>query len=69
MPGLAALKAAVPGDLHVRYRDLQSGADIQYSSRNPKLISALHDWFDAQVADHGMDAIAGHDDDSMQHHQ
>lgn len=67
MPGLAALKAAVPGKLHVRYRELQSGAEIQYSSRDPKLISALHEWFDAQVADHGTDAMAGHDHDSMQH--
>jgi hypothetical protein len=69
MPGLAALKAAVPGELHVRYRDLQSGAEIQYSSRDPKIVSALHEWFDAQVADHGTDAMAGHDHDSMQHHQ
>jgi hypothetical protein len=67
MPGLAALKAAVPGELHVRYRDLQSGAEIQYSSDDPKLVSALHEWFDAQVADHGTDAMAGHDHDSMQH--
>jgi hypothetical protein len=61
MPGLAALKAAVPGELRVRYRDVQSGADIQYSSRDPKIVSALHEWFDAQVADHGKDAMAGHD--------
>jgi hypothetical protein len=69
MPGLAALKAAIPGELHVRYRDLQSGAEIQYSSRNPKVVSALHEWFDAQVADHGTDAMTGHDHDSMQHDQ
>ncbi len=67
MPGLAALKAAVPGELHVRYRDLKSGAEIQYSAHGPKLVSALHEWFDAQVADHGTDAMAGHDHDSMQH--
>jgi hypothetical protein len=66
MPGLAALKAAVPGELHVRYRDLPTGAEIQYSSRDPKLVSALHEWFDAQVADHGTDAMAGHDHGSMQ---
>jgi hypothetical protein len=69
MPGLAALKAAVPGELHVRYRDLQSGAEIEYSSRDPKLVSAVHEWFDAQVADHGMDAMAGRDHDSMHHDQ
>jgi hypothetical protein len=67
MPGLAALKSAIPGDLQVRYRDLQSGAEIRYSSRNPKVVAAVHEWFDAQVADHGMDAMAGHDHASMQH--
>ena len=61
MPGLGAPKAAVPGELHVRYRDLRSGAEIQYSSHDPKHVSALHEWFDAQVADHGKDAMAGHD--------
>jgi hypothetical protein len=40
-------------------------AEIQYSSSNPKVVSALHEWFDAQLADHGTDAMAGHD--SMQH--
>ena len=67
MPGLAVIKSAIPGDLQVRYRDLQSGAEIRYSSSNPKVISALHAWFDAQLADHGKDAMAGHDHGSMQH--
>ncbi len=67
MPGLAALKSAIPGDLQVRYRDVQSGAEIRYSSRNPKVVVALHEWFDAQLADHGTDAMAGHDHASMQH--
>jgi len=34
MPGLAVLKAAVPGELRVRYRGLQSGAEIQYPSHD-----------------------------------
>ena len=67
MPGLAALKSAIPGDLQVRYRDVQSGAEIRYSSRNPRVVVALHEWFDAQLADHGTDAMAGHDHASMQH--
>jgi hypothetical protein len=67
MPGLAALKAAAPGELHVRHRDRQSGAEIRYSSRKPRVVSALHEWFDAQVADHGTNAMAGHDHDSMQY--
>jgi hypothetical protein len=42
MPGLALLKSADPGDLRVRYRDIQTGAEIQYSSSNPKVVWALH---------------------------
>jgi len=42
MPGLALLKSADPGDLRVRYRDIQTGAEIQCSSSNPKVVWALH---------------------------
>jgi|SRR5579862_9402106 len=65
MPGLAKLKTANPGDLSVRYRELAKGAQIEYSSRIPEVIAAIHEWFDAQLADHGADAMAGHD--HMQH--
>jgi hypothetical protein len=67
MPGLAVLRSTMPGDLQVHYRDIRSGAEIQYSSNNPKVVSAVHEWFGAQVADHGTDAMAGHDHASMQH--
>ena len=67
MPGLAALRAAPPGDVRIRYRDIPAGAEIEYSSGNPALIAALHDWFDAQLADHGADAMSGHDHASMNH--
>jgi hypothetical protein len=60
MPGLAALKAAPPGAITIGYRDLPDGAELRYRSRDPALVAALHDWFDAQVADHGADAVAGH---------
>jgi hypothetical protein len=66
MPGLAKLKTANPGELSIRYRELANGAQIEYSSRIPELILAIHDWFDAQLADHGPDAMAGHD--HMEHH-
>ena len=66
MPGLTKLKTPNPGDLSMRYRELANGAEIEFSSRIPELVSAIHEWFDAQLADHGADAISGHD--HMGHH-
>jgi len=66
MPGLAALKAAPPGDLQSTYREIPAGAEIVYFSRNPSVVTAVHQWFDAQLSDHGADAMAGHDH-SMPH--
>lgn len=68
MPGLAELKAAQPGEIKIQYRELKTGAEIIYTTKNPKLVAALHQWFDAQLADHGNDAMAGHDH-SMMHPQ
>lgn len=68
MPGLSELKAAQPGEIKIQYRELKTGAEITYSSKNPKLVAALHQWFDAQLADHGHDAMSGHDH-SMMHPQ
>lgn len=61
MPGLAQLQAARPGEISIAYRDVEGGAELAYRSANPQLVSALHAWFDAQVSDHGADAMAGHD--------
>ncbi len=66
MPGLAALKAASPGELRLQYRDVKFGAEVEYVADNPKLVAVVHEWFDAQLSDHGTDAIAGHNH-SMQH--
>lgn len=60
MPGLAELRSAKPGALTVTCRDVDGGAELDYVSADPKLVAALHAWFDAQLADHGMDAMAGH---------
>lgn len=68
MPGLAELKAAQPTEIKIQYRELKTGAEIIYTTENPKLVAALHQWFDAQLADHGQDAMAGHDH-SMMHPQ
>lgn len=60
MPGLAQLKAAQPGQVRIGYREVDGGAEITYSSADPALVEALHAWFDAQLADHGKDAMPGH---------
>lgn len=58
MPGMAEMKAAKPGELTVRYRELNDGAELDYVSHSPTIIAAIHRWFDAQLADHGRDAVA-----------
>lgn len=63
MPGLAQLKGAKPGQIAITYQDVEGGAELTYRTGNAKLVSALHAWFDAQLSDHGADAMAGH-----QHH-
>lgn len=63
MPGLSELKAAKPGQIEIRYREVAGGAELTYQSADKKLVAALHNWFDAQLSDHGTDAMAGE-----QHH-
>jgi len=60
MPGLAALKAASPGEISITYKELTDGAELSYATPNADLVSALHKWIDAQLSDHGKDAKAGH---------
>ena len=59
MPGLAALNAGAPM-VKVVYADAAQGAQITFTTGDPSLVAALHSWFDAQVMDHGTDAMAGH---------
>ena len=66
MPGLAELQAARPGQVAIGYREVPGGAELAYTTRSPKLVRALHEWFDAQLSDHGADAMAG--DMPMHHH-
>lgn len=60
MPGLAELKAAKPGQIAIEYRDIKDGAELTYKTSDAKMVSALHKWFDAQLSDHGKDAMEGH---------
>jgi hypothetical protein len=58
MPGLADLRVGYRR-FTVRYRDLPDGAQIDYRTTDPSLVTAIRDWFDAQLGDHGADAQAG----------
>lgn len=64
MPGLEQLRAAKPGQISITYKDIKGGGKLTYRSDDPKLASSLHVWFDAQLSDHGADAMDGH----MHHH-
>ena len=68
MPGLAELRSAKPGQVRIAYRDVKAGAELAFKTSDPALVTALHRWFDAQLSDHGRDAIEGHQHDhgSMQ---
>jgi hypothetical protein len=58
MAGLHALVMGHEG-LTITYGDVEYGAQIRYEAVAPDLIDALHDWFDAQVRDHGDHAQPG----------
>ena len=55
MPGLAELERGA-GRVEVRYEELPDGARIVLTSEDPELVGAVHEWFDAQLSDHGDDA-------------
>jgi hypothetical protein len=58
MPWLAELKAGT-SKIDVSYAALSDGAEIRYKAKDPKLVMAIHEWFAAQVSDHGHHA-SGH---------
>ncbi len=55
MPGLEELEANADA-LAVRYSERPDGAEVHFKSSDPKVVDALHQWFDAQVSDHGKHA-------------
>ncbi|MFF9776488.1 aspartate carbamoyltransferase [Streptomyces sp. NPDC013978] len=59
MPGLTELEDGYEG-IEVRYRERPDGATLTYETEEPALVDALHDWFDAQLSDHGDHAESGH---------
>lgn len=60
MPGLAALQAAKPGQISIEYKNIKGGGQLTYKTKDAALVDALHKWFDAQLTDHGKDAMEGH---------
>ena len=52
MPGLALLRGH-GGRISVAYRELDSGAELVFTTADQELVAALHDWAEAQLADHG----------------
>ena len=40
-------------EMDVTYEPIAAGGRITYVTDDPRLVEALHDWFRAQVADHG----------------
>ena len=59
MPGLTELEDGYER-VKVRYRERPDGATLTYTTDEPTLVDALHDWFEAQLSDHGGHAEAGH---------
>lgn len=55
MPGLDELEAGA-ANVVVEYDELSDGAQLTFTSNDPELVQALHDWGDAQDTDHGAHA-------------
>ena len=48
VPGLREMRRQW-NKMHVRYEDLPNGARIRYSTSDPVMVEALHQWFVARV--------------------
>ena len=55
MPGITALRQGY-WRVKVTYSKMAGGAKISYTTADASLVAALHEWFDAQLADHGAHA-------------
>lgn len=41
-------------------KEIDVGGELTYKTSVATLVAALHKWFDAQLSDHGKDAMEGH---------
>lgn len=55
MPGLDTLRRNA-SRITIAYRPLRGGAQLRYTTADQAVRAALHEWFDAQLIDHGSDA-------------
>ena len=55
LPGVPELKASV-AQIGIDYAALPNGAQITFTTRDLNLVTAIHQWFGAQLSDHGQDA-------------
>lgn len=56
MAGLQDLEKGA-SQIKIVYTDLSNGGQISYTTANKNLVNSIHTWFDAQVSDHGNDAM------------
>lgn len=55
MPGVKELEAGASG-LEIEYSEILDGGQITFKAGELSLITAIHQWFGAQLSDHGADA-------------
>jgi hypothetical protein len=65
MAGLPALRTAEKGTLSIIYKELPDGGQIDYTSEKSDLVTAIHQFFDAQLSDHARHAVSGHENHHM----
>lgn len=55
---MAGMHALVAGHdrIEITYREIEAGGEIRYSTVDTALVTAIHEWFDAQLRDHGRHA-------------
>jgi hypothetical protein len=58
---MAGMHALVTGyeRLNIEYTNIEGGGQITYQTSDAELVTALHQWFDQQVSDHGRHAMGG----------
>lgn len=59
MPGLTQLHSGAR-KIAITYAPVSNGASIRYKTVDPAMIAAIHEWFAAQVKDHGAHAMMMH---------
>jgi len=51
VPAAQYLKKVQPGQMSIIYRNVGSGAAIDYIGKDAATVTAIHDWFDALLSD------------------